>query len=297
MQQLPDGRPTQQPAGAWILLFAWTTLAIAAQPKPLPAKGPSGDAGARPGTKASEEPLGADAMRRGGPRRPPWAGRGGGPPGPAWDQLPDAGPQADREFVEEHFPQLHVELRKLEDLRPEVFRRRMTHIAHEMRQLMIALKDDPQRGALLIRERQLAMQIRETVGRYRSAEDGDQRQRARRRLRELSGQVFDCQRERRTVEVRDLEARLGEMKGRLAEQERMREQLIDRRVKDILERADAGLEPEDGPMPPGEDGERPLPPDNDRPPRPGDDRPPPPGGNGRFEPDDQRPPPDRPDED
>jgi len=170
--------------------------------------------------------------RQGSPemRRP--AGR----PRP-WNDLPEPQRRNIERFMEEHFPRLYVEMQRLEDRDEMRYARRMTRIAPQMLKIMETIRTDPQRGTLMIRERQLEFEIQQTIARFRSAkDDAAQQQILREHLDDLVGKAFDCRNERRQMEVRELEARLSELQTRLSESAKMRPALIRQRVADMLEK-------------------------------------------------------------
>jgi len=149
--------------------------------------------------------------------------------------------------MEEHFPRFYVEMQRLKDRDEIPYSRRMTRIAPQMRMIMETMRTDPQRGALMIHERQLESEIQQTIARFRNAKDDEAKRKIRAQLEETCGKAFDCRNERRRMEVRELEARLSELQSRLSESEKMRPALIRQRVSDLLERP--------APRPDGEDGE------------------------------------------
>jgi len=181
--------------------------------------------------------------RRGmpGPRRD-WPGRpvpDGGPrrpPGDMWDRLPEEKRHELSEFMEKHFPRLREELEDLKESAPERFQRRMRRIAPQMWDLMEINKTDAERGALMIQERRLDIQVKVLIHKYRTAEDGPRRDDVRRELRSVVGEIFDCRQRRRQLELRRLEARMAEMKGRLDEMQGQRDRLVEREVDEHLNR-------------------------------------------------------------
>ena len=176
----------------------------------------------------------------------PEFGRPAGRPRP-WSDLPEPERRQIERFMEEHFPRMYVELQRLKDREETRYIRRMTRIAPQMRQIMDAMRTDPQRGTLMVRERQIEFEIHQTIARFRSAKDDEGRRRIRAHLEELCGKAFDCRNERRQTEVRELEARLSELRARLTESEKMRPALIRQRASELLERP--------APQPGGEDRE------------------------------------------
>jgi hypothetical protein len=138
--------------------------------------------------------------------------------------------------MEDHFPRLYVEMQRLKDRDEDRYSQRMTRIAPQMRKIMETMRTDPQRGTLMIRERKIEFEIQQTIARFRGAKDDETRVRFREHLDELVSKSFDCRNERRQMEVRELEARLGELHNRLSESEKMRPELIRERVSELLKR-------------------------------------------------------------
>mgnify|MGYP001565255485 CR=1 FL=1 len=185
---------------------------------------------------------------------PPDANRAPGPfPGrpPLWTQLPEPERHQVEKFIEDNFPRMFIELQSLKEQSERRFIFRMTRIAPQMRRIMETVKVDPQRGALLIRERQVEGEIFQTMLQYRQSTDESVKRRLRTKVEELAGQMFDLRHERRAGEVRELETRLDLLKSRLTESQSMRTELIHRHVERILTRP---------PPPFGEDEEPDAPP-------------------------------------
>jgi len=141
-----------------------------------------------------------------------------------------------KQFVEEHFPRLAVELDALREKAPRRFERQMNRVAPEMRRLMEISERDPQRGLVLIRERQIAIQLRQSVAEYHQTTDESRRVELREKIRKGVTQEFQSRMERRTAEVREMETRLAELKARLSESSSLREDIISRRVRELLEK-------------------------------------------------------------
>jgi hypothetical protein len=138
-------------------------------------------------------------------------------------------------FIEERFPRMYVELERLEEHSPERYARRMARIAPEMRRLMEILDTDPERGTLMIQERQQDIMLRFIARRYRSAEDPEDQAKLHGRARELAEKLFDVRHQRQALEIRELETRLDELKGRHEQAAQMRDQLIERELTDLLD--------------------------------------------------------------
>lgn len=165
-----------------------------------------------------------------GPDRPP------PPRGPRWDDMPESQREAVLNFVEEHFPRMAVQLDHLQQAAPQKYDRRMNRVAGEMRRLMDIQARDPRRATALIRERQVGLEIQDLARKYRAAKDDDEKKRVRKTLRELVAKEFDNRMERRSVEVRQLESKLEELKSRLSEMESVRDKMLERRMRELLDK-------------------------------------------------------------
>ncbi len=190
------------------------------------------------GRRAAQGDEPRSPRREFGPRNDAGDRRRQGPPGhpKSWNEIPEPQRRQVERFMEEHFPRLYLEMQQLKDRNEDRYARRMTRIGPEMRKIMETMRADPERGALMIRERQTEFQIVQTVARYRNAKDEDAKNRIREDLEGLVGEAFDRRNERRQMEVRELESRLNELRTRLSESEKTRHGLVRERVEELLER-------------------------------------------------------------
>lgn len=179
--------------------------------------------------------------------------RDDGPPF-QWRRLPEAERAKLKHFVEEHFPRLALELDKLRERAPQRFERRMMRIGPEMRRLMEMMERDPQRGLMMIRERQVAFQLQQLVMEYHNSSDGSRRAELRDKIEEAVSQEFQVRMERRRAEVRQMETKLAELRGRLAETDSLRDDIISRRVRELLEKPPPFPPPDRPDGPEGPDG-------------------------------------------
>ena len=216
--------------GVFVAMLSYT--AAYAQPGPRTRTRPA--EGVRPVQADDPRPPGRGFGPRGRPGGPEF-GRPAGRPRP-WSDLPEPERRQIERFMEEHFPRMYVELQKLKDGDEVCYARRMTRIAPQMQKIMETIHTDPQRGTIMIRERQIEFEIHQTIARFREAKDDEAKRRIREQLEGLVGKAFDCRNERRQMEVRELEARLSELQARLSESEKMRPALIRQRVEDMLEK-------------------------------------------------------------
>jgi hypothetical protein len=219
---------------AFLGVFVAVLSCAAAYAQPGPPSRPRPPEGIRPAQAEEPTPPGRGFGPRGRPGGPEF-GRPADRPRP-WNDLPEPERRQIEQFMEEHFPRLYVEQQRLKARDETRYTRRMTRIAPQMRQIMEAMRTDPQRGTLMVRERQIEFEIQQTIARFRSAKNDEGKRRNREHLDDLVGKAFDCQNERRQMEVRELESRLSELRSRLSESEKMRPALIRQRVTDMLEK-------------------------------------------------------------
>lgn len=139
-------------------------------------------------------------------------------------------------FIREHFPVMAAELDRVKGQNPRLYERRMARIAPEVHRLMEVFQRDPQQGALMIRERRLDMELRLLSMRFRHANNDTDRQRIRARMHEAASELFDVRHERRAGEIRTLESRILELRERHEQAARMRGQIIEREIRERLER-------------------------------------------------------------
>lgn len=192
------------------------------------------DDGAGPRRDGRPGPPGDRGPGRPGPRE---RGGPGAPPRAMWSRMDEPEREHMESFMEEHFPKLVVELGKAEADNPRQFERRMNRIAPRIREVMDVMERDPERGVLLIKERRLDFEAMHLAAAVRRG-DGEP-DRVRRRVRDLSCEMFDLRQQRRHLEIRKIEARLDELKARVAEAEAMRDKLIEKETAERLERIEA----------------------------------------------------------
>jgi hypothetical protein len=224
-----------------VILTLCLTAVAAGQDQPAPPPPDEGvdpallkpDPGGGPGLGPVPGGEGRGPMDEG--QGPKFRGRHGGrPPRALWERMDEGERQRVLTFIKDRFPLMYDELEELRERSPERYDHRMGRMAPEMIRLMEMLEVDPERARLLIKERFLDMKIRWAVRAVRHAADDDAREEAIEELRGLIAQAFDNRLERRKIEIRDLEARVQELRDRLEEAEQDRKQIIENEVEDIV---------------------------------------------------------------
>ncbi|UCE58185.1 MAG: hypothetical protein JSU63_12155 [Phycisphaerales bacterium] len=184
-----------------------------------------------------------DRVERGGPEsKGPRRGKGQrhefGPPRGLWNRMEDKERQCMGGFLEEYFPEMYLELERIKDKHPERFMRRMGRLAPEIREVMEMMETHPERASLMIQSRRLHMDMRKLSRRYHATDDEQKRAQLRSEFREACAKALDFRQERRALEIRELEARISELKQRHEAAAKMRDKLIDREVEERLDQAE-----------------------------------------------------------
>lgn len=170
------------------------------------------------------------------------AGRRAGRPGARdrgqkqvrWEELSEQDQRQIEKFMEDNMPQMFVKLQRVKDQNDEQYARRMKRMGPEIKRLMETMREDPERGSMLLKERKLQFEMRDAVDQYRSAVDDTTKQATKARLYTLAVQAFEKQNERREQEMRELEARVADLKERLDDAKKMKGSLVERRVEEML---------------------------------------------------------------
>jgi DNA-binding transcriptional MerR regulator len=163
-------------------------------------------------------------------RRPGPEGRG---PGNERDDR-EFGPRPEElerflDFTREHFPRVHEKLVQARSDDPQAFRQMLWRVGPPMMRLVRLARDNPKEAERLILLQKLEMQIHETRDQYRNAKTDDERNKIRTEMRGLIEQKFDARQER-------LKAEIEELRKRLDEQDKRKQQIIDDEIGKALER-------------------------------------------------------------
>ena len=193
--------------------------------------------------------------RRGGP--PEGRGIGARPEGRGfglgiWRRLSEEEQAELYAFVKENFPEVYEELEQLRGEESRRFHRRMARLAPKLLDLVDLMDLDPERGALAVKEYKLEIGLRVLLLRYHKSDDETQRAELRAHIKPIVAQKVECRRERHEQEIRDLEARIAQLRRRLDKSAANQEELVEK----LLERLLSAPPPEDEPGGQGHRGGR-----------------------------------------
>ena len=178
-----------------------------------------------------------DDRRRGGFDGPPGAHAGSAdgadrdaPPSPA---------QIDREFLQSHNPEIAADLETLRERDPEAFQEKLASIAPRVERVMGEAEERPERFRLMMQFRRLERRAHDLARRLVENDNPDN-ENLTLELREAVAEGFDLRQRLHATEIERTRERLDELESRAEEWSTNREQMIDRHVAELIDRATRG---------------------------------------------------------
>jgi hypothetical protein len=136
-----------------------------------------------------------------------------------------------RRFLEEHFPRMAQELRRLEQRNPRMVRRRLREMMPRIIRLMHELEKDEELGLLGVEEERLEFQIQQGVRLYLETAHSQEREAAKAKVEQLIAEQFDVRQQRAQRTIEHLEHRLQRLKRHLERRAREREEVIAQEIE------------------------------------------------------------------
>lgn len=159
-------------------------------------------------------------------------------PPEAIELTPEAEKQA-LEYIQQFNPKEAEELGRIKFIHPERYAERLRHALLEKHHLERLHKDDPARYEREIKIRELERQTYELAESYRQAQDEATQKTMRSNLANVVAQLFDLREMNRQEEVKRMEAELKRLKETLAQRQKNRAEIIERRVQQMTGEAGA----------------------------------------------------------
>jgi hypothetical protein len=161
----------------------------------------------------------------GDPMGPPPIGPGRGPASKA--DIARA-----KEWAKANDPALFEEVTRLESERPEEATRRWTRLAHEVRDLNWMKDHDPERYDSRLKIRKLEGKSEDLADRARRSE-GQEKEEAKRELKEVLGQLFDLREADKQWELKRLEDELSRLKESFDKRRAAKDKIVERRLEEM----------------------------------------------------------------
>ncbi len=179
-----------------------------------------------------------DRMQRPDRRNAATQGRDpmGAPPA-LWRRMTPAERERVMDFVHEQLPELAEHVSRGDGAFKPWMRR---HIG-EILEMMEMVEHDPERGALMIHERRLDIQLNRLARHYAKSREPEQRAQIEKEMTRACTEWVDLRHRRREMQIQELEQRLQTLRKRHERASEMRDQRIEFEVVKRLERAEGPI--------------------------------------------------------
>ncbi len=157
---------------------------------------------------------------------------------PEFDLTPEMEQEA-LEYLARLNPHGAEELRTIKTINPKVYTDRLRQLFREKYQLERLQKENPARFERESKIRELERQSHELGESYRKAQDEAARKTLRSNLASVITQLFDLREMNRQEEVKRMEAELKRLKDTLAQRQKNRADIIERRIQQLTGEAGA----------------------------------------------------------
>ena len=169
------------------------------------------------------------------PRTPPSEGKSG----PRRRQPPRVNltPEQEQEaiaYIQEADPGEAERLKRLKSTDPKRYADMLNRRLREKRRLERRKQEDPARYEQEVKIRELERQSHKLADTYRNSTDEKARNEIRLNLATLTTRLFDLREARRQNEVKRMERDLERLRANLAERQKHKQQIIERRVAQLL---------------------------------------------------------------
>jgi len=148
-------------------------------------------------------------------------------------RLPAGRQERVRELLREHFAHNQERLERIAEEEPEEAVRMMAGFVQEANELAELQQNDPEAFQRAMRERYLERDCEVMAETCRQTE-GEEQQKLKAQLRTTLAQLFEIRQARLKQEVAELERETARMKERLAKREQHQQEIIDKRLRELL---------------------------------------------------------------
>ena len=145
------------------------------------------------------------------------------------------------EFLEARLPETYADLQQLRQHEPAMFEMEIRNLGHLVRHYGELQRNNPELADGLLRAHRLDHQCRQMADKIRMAPTADEKARLKNQLRETLDEIFELRMAERELEVKHLERELNHIRGLLDTRRQAKDQIIDRRMRDLTFEGDEAL--------------------------------------------------------
>lgn len=146
------------------------------------------------------------------------------------------------QWLTENYPQRAIELEKLEDQNPRLYRSELMDTMRQYGQLYRAEKDNPELAEVLKKDMTLKKEVDELVDLINDTDSEDEKQQLTDQLNDVLSQRFDLIVLRKQLQIAEMQERLAELQKRVNEKQieinnlkTQKQKEVDARAKELLE--------------------------------------------------------------
>ncbi|GEM_PF-1659282 len=159
------------------------------------------------------------------------------PPG----ELPLPSPEETLAFLEVRLPETYADLQQLRRNEPAVFEMEVRNLAHMVRHYGELERNNPELAEGMLRAHRLDHQCRQMAEKIRWASEAEEKARLKEQLRRTLDEIFELRMAERELEVQHLERELNHIRSLLDTRRQAKDQIIDRRMRDLTFESDEAL--------------------------------------------------------
>jgi len=156
----------------------------------------------------------------------------------------DISPEQEKELLEtikKENPEEVKELMLLKKENPIEFRKILIQRQYEIQRLSELKERDPERYEYKKKQQALERQSRQLVKKYRIGKDEKAKAKIKKELSSVLSQLFDLREKDREEEIKHLTEKLDHLKSVLAERKKKKQEIVERRVQEMLGEIDVLL--------------------------------------------------------
>lgn len=139
-------------------------------------------------------------------------------------------------YLNRNYPARFREVNALREARPKLYRQELSRAFREMRFSENLKEEDPERYNRLKEEKELEIESQRLAKKYQEAAGSEEKAQIEKDLKQVLEKAFESRQRNRKDEIAKLEEKLAELKKRNDERLANREEIIELRLHDLLDK-------------------------------------------------------------